>query len=267
MSHTSYTGRMVEIIKQTSHMGTLVIRPISKDIAKALILEHHYSHKWNTPFGLYNFGIFKKDAPQDCLGVAAYGYMKNPRANIFVSDVPGGWMIELNRMWIHDCLGKNAESILISASLKMLRLFDPTIVAVQSFADGKLGCGTIYKASNFQYYGHHLTRFFRDKRTGEIFHGQHLTDSSVTSAFLQKNLDLLLGHLEGFHVKTYRYIYPFHRSFRFTGGKRQPYPEYEKGSSPVEVKINPDHLVGRLSNVLLRQARKYANRSTPKNSL
>ena len=266
MSHTSYTGRMVEIVKQTSHMGTLVIRPVSKDIAKDLIVKNHYSHKWNTPFGLYNFGIFRQDSPQECLGVAAYGYMKNPRANIFVSDVPGGWIIELNRMWIDDRLGRNAESILISASLKLLRLFDPTIVAVQSFADGRLGCGTIYKAANFQYYGHHLTCFFRDKRTGEIFQAQSLTDSSVTSTFLRRNLDLLLGHLEGFRVKTYRYIYPFHRSFRFTARKRQPYPAYERGSSPIEMKIDPDHLVGRLSNVLLRQAQKYANRSVPKDS-
>lgn len=266
MSHTSYTGRMVEIVKQTSHMGTLVIRPVSKDIAKDLIVKNHYSHKWNTPFGLYNFGIFQQDSPQECLGVASYGYMKNPRANIFVSDVPGGWIIELNRMWIDDRLGKNAESILISASLKLLRLFDPTIVAVQSFADGRLGCGTIYKAANFQYYGHHLTCFFRDKRTGEIFQAQSLTDSSVTSTFLRRNLDLLLGHLEGFRVKTYRYIYPFHRSFRFTARKRQPYPAYERGSSPIEMKIDPDHLVARLSDVLLRQARKYANRSVPKDS-
>lgn len=266
MSHTSYTGRMVEIVKQTSHMGTLVIRPVSKDIAKDLIVKNHYSHKWNTPFGLYNFGIFRQDSPQECLGVAAYGYMKNPRANIFVSDVPGGWIIELNRMWIDDRLGRSAESILISASLKLLRLFDPTIVAVQSFADGRLGCGTIYKAANFQYYGHHLTCFFRDKRTGEIFQAQSLTDSSVTSTFLRRNLDLLLGHLEGFRVKTYRYIYPFHRSFRFTARKRQPYPAYERGSSPIEMKIDPDHLVGRLSNVLLRQAQKYANRSVPKDS-
>ena len=58
-------------------------------------------------------------------------------------------------MWIDDTLGKNAESVLIAASLKLLRKADPNIVAVQSFADGRLGCGTIYKASNFRYYGFH----------------------------------------------------------------------------------------------------------------
>lgn len=247
----------LEIRKQTSHMGTLIIRPVSKEIAKDLIIRNHYSHKWVSAFGLYNFGIFTSEKPEECLGAAVYGYMKNPRANIFVSDVPGGWIIELNRMWIDDRLGKNAESILISASLKLLRLFDPSIVAVQSFADGRLGCGTIYKAANFQYYGYHITRFFRDKRTGEVFHDQSLTDGTVASRFVQKNLDLLLGHLEAFRVKTYRYIYPFHRSFIFTGRKQQPYPPYEKGSTPVTAMIKPDHLVGRLTTVLKGLAEKY----------
>lgn len=247
----------LEIRKKTSHMGTLIIRPVSKALAKDLVIRNHYSRKWASAFGLYNFGIFAEEQPEECLGVAVYGYMKNPRANIFVSDVPGGWIIELNRMWIDDRLGKNAETILISASLKLLRLFDSSIVAVQSFADGRLGCGTIYKAANFDYYGYHITRFFRDKRTGEVFHDQSLTDGTVASRFVQKNLDLLLGHLEAFQVKTYRYIYPFHRSFIFTGRKQQPYPPYEKGSTPVTAMIKPDHLVGRLTTVLQTLAAKY----------
>lgn len=53
----------LEIRKQTAHMGMLIIRPVSKTLAKDLIIRNHYSHKWNTPFGLYNFGIFKETAP------------------------------------------------------------------------------------------------------------------------------------------------------------------------------------------------------------
>lgn len=247
----------LEIRKQTTHMGMLIIRPVSKTLAKDLIIRNHYSHKWNTPFGLYNFGIFKETAPDECLGVAVYGWPKCPRAKNYISDVPNGWMCELNRMWIDDVLGKNAETILISASLKLLRLFDSSIVAVQSFADGRLGCGTIYKASNFQYYGYHITRFFRDKKTGEIFHEQDLSNSACRTRFLRKNIDLLLGQLECFDTKTYRYIYPFHRSFTFTGAKRKPYPPYEKGTTPGVEKIKPDHLVGRLTTVLKGLAEKY----------
>ena len=132
-----------------------------------------------------------------------------------------------------------------------------SIVAVQSFADGRLGCGTIYKAANFDYYGYHITRFFRDKLTGEVFQGQGLSNADCRSRFLHKNIDLLLGKLGCFDVKTYRYMYPFHKSFVFTGTKKKPYPPYEKGTTSGVEKIKPDHLVGRLTTVLQALAAKY----------
>ena len=146
------------IVKETSTLGKLIIKGVPKEEAKRMIVENHYSHKWNEGgFGKYNFGVFRAEEPDKCLGVAVYGYMKNPAAKIFTHPNPKAWVCELNRMWIDDTLGKNAESVLIAASLKLLRKADPNIVAVQSFADGRLGCGTIYKASNFRYYGFHYT--------------------------------------------------------------------------------------------------------------
>lgn len=160
----------MEIYKQTS-LGNLIIKEVSKALAKELIIEHHYSHKWNDGgFGKFNYGIFREEEPDKCLGVAVYGLMKTPYAKIFSHPNPSAWMCELNRMWIDDTLGHNAESILIAASIKLLRKTDPTCVAIQSFADGRLGCGTIYKAANFTYYGFHYTIFCRNKRSGEVIH-------------------------------------------------------------------------------------------------
>lgn len=81
-------------------------------------------------------------------------------------------------MWIDDTLGHNAESVLIAASMKLLRKLDSDCVAVQSFADGRLGCGTIYKAANFRYYGFHYTRFLCNRQTGEIIHEQTFINST-----------------------------------------------------------------------------------------
>ena len=128
--------------------------------------------------------------------------MKNPAAKIFTHPNPKAWVCELNRMWIDDTLGKNAESVLIAASLKLLRKADPNIVAVQSFADGRLGCGTIYKASNFRYYGFHYTRFLRNKRTEEIIHEQNLTDTTSLSTYLRSNIAYLIGDLEVLQIKN-----------------------------------------------------------------
>lgn len=239
-----------EIYKDTSTLGRLLIKPVCKIQAKKMIIENHYSHKWNDGgFGVYNFGIFRADEPDQCLGVAVYGYMKNPAARIFTHPNPKAWMCELNRMWIDDELGHNAESILIAASIKLLRRLDPNIVAIQSFADGRLGCGTIYKAANFQYYGFHLTKFLRNARSGEIIHEQIFTNSRAPSGFLRANVGMLLGDFEVFEVKTYRYIYPLDKKFCFSKPQK-PYPAYDKGMESTEWKRDRSKMIERCIGIL-----------------
>ena len=219
-------------------------------MAKELIIKHHYSHKWNDPsFGKYNYGIFRLQDPDRCLGVAAYGYMKNPKARIFTHPNPNAWMCELNRMWIDDTLGHNAESILIAASIKLLRRQAKNCVAIQSFADGRLGCGTIYKASNFRYFGFHKTRFLRNKRTGEVTHHQIFDNATAPSCFLRANIGFLLGDYEVMTVKTYRYIYPLDKHFQFRM-KEKPYPAYEKGELPDVWKRDKSKLVQQCISIL-----------------
>lgn len=223
------------MVKKTSSLGTLLIKPVDKQTAKHLIVEHHYSHKWNDGgFGVYNFGIYRIEDPDNCLGVAVYGYMKQPKAKIFSHPNPQAWMCELNRLWISDELGKNAETVMISCSIKLLHKIDPNVVAVQSFADGRLGCGTIYKAANFRYYGFHFTKFLRHRRTGEISHHQNFTNTQQRGCYLRNNIAYLLHDFDVFQVKTYRYIYPLCPKFVFTKGREQPYPAYEKGELPCE---------------------------------
>lgn len=248
------------IRKQTTHLGQLVIKPISKETAHRLIVAGHYSHSWRTNFGRFCFGLFREGAEEevDCLGAAVFGCMKMPRARIFECGVPGGWMCELNRFWVSDVLGKNAESVFLGAALRLLHRADPTIVAVQSFADGRCGCGTIYKAVNFTYYGYHYTVFFRHVRSGEVYHEQVLTNAACPAGMLRANAALLVGDLQAFEVKTYRYILPLHRSFRYIGaGKAQPYPPYERGAREVAYTINAGRLAPRLTAVMQKLLRRY----------
>lgn len=247
---TDSKNQPLQIIKDTSAHGRLIIKPVGKSLAKEMIINNHYSHKWNDGgFGIYNFGIFRASEPERCLGVAVYGYMKNPQARIFAHPDPKAWMCELNRMWIDDELGRNAESILIAASIKLLHRIDPSCVAVQSFADGRLGCGTIYKAANFRYYGYHLTRFLRNTRSGEFIHEQIFTNTSSPSGFLRANVGMLLGDFEIYVVKTYRYIYPLDKRFRFIKPEK-PYPAYDKGMEQTEWKRDRTKMIERCIGIL-----------------
>lgn len=222
------------IFKKTSSLGNLIIKEVPKHLAKDLIITNHYSHKWNDgSFGVYNFGIFREEEPERCLGVAVYGHVKNQNGKLFTHPNPNAWMCELNRMWIDDVLGHNAETVLIGASIRLLRKLDKNLVAIQSFADGRLGCGTIYKAANFKYYGFHYTRFCKNKRTGEMVHEQILSNMTCPTGYLRSNIHYLVGDMEIYQVRTYRYIYPLCKHFKCKF-KEILFPEYQKGIEKIE---------------------------------
>lgn len=240
---------MDEIVRKTSSLGELVIKQVSKELAKEMIIRNHYSHKWNDGgFGKYNFGIFRK-GDERCLGVAVYGYMKNPKAGIFTHPNPKSWMCELNRMWIDDELGKNAETVLIGASIKLLRKLDPDCVAIQSFADGRLGCGTIYKAANFRYYGFHYTRFLVNQSTGEVVHEQLFTNTTSPAGYIRNNVGYLLKEFKIYTVRTYRYIYPLDKKNIFRKAEK-PYPEYNKGMDEVKWERDIQKIKERLKRLI-----------------
>ena len=160
----------MEVTRCTKNLGTLIIRSVEKKLAKSIIIENHYSHKWNDSFGIMNFGIFRESSDK-CLGVAVFGRMMNSHSFKSISDdLEKNEIVELNRLWVDDCLGHNAESLFIGACFKILRSEYPEIKTVQSFADGRLGVGTIYKATNFKYFGVHKTSFYENTVTGEVTH-------------------------------------------------------------------------------------------------
>lgn len=229
------------IEKNSKNLGKVTMKEVDYELAKEMIIKNHYSHKWNGYFGKINIGIFKEDR---LLGVASFGSMMNSGAYKNITDYGPESLIELNRLWIDDELGFNAETILLGASWKIIRACYPEVKFVQSFADGRLGCGTIYKASNFKYYGYHTTLFYEDKDTGEVHHKVSLENTKSPSGFLLKNADYLNGKLKPFYVKTYRYIYPLYKKTDVKL-KEEPYPPYDKGINYVD-HVQPNALLARL---------------------
>lgn len=225
-------------------MGELIIKEIPYDVAKDITIKNHYSKKWNTAFGKYNFGIFKDD---ELLGVAVYGNLMNPNSYKNWSDfVEKGQVIELNRMWIDDKLGHNAETILIGATFKYFKMVYPEIKIIQTFADGRLGCGTIYKASSFNYYGYRKTLFFEDVENGSVYHKVPMENSGRPKGFLELNRLFLDGRLKPFHVKTYRYGFILDKRLRKKINlQEEPYPEYDKGIEYVDDYVHPKGLLAR----------------------
>lgn len=230
-----------EITKVSHVLGTLVMHEIDFETAKDMIIKNHYSKKWNTSFGKINIGIFKEGR---LLGAAVFGNLMNPNSYKNITDYGEGSVIELNRLWVDDELGMNTETIFISSSFKIIKQDYPDIRFVQSFADGRLGNGTIYRASNFRYFGYEETLFYEDKETGEVFHKVPLENTKRPLGMLSKNVRYLNGMLKPFKVKTYKYIYPLYKRDKIKL-KELPYPEYDKGIIETNYK-HSNSLIARL---------------------
>lgn len=229
--------------------STFTIERIDKGVARDLIVANHYSGTWNTAFGVYSFGIFYSG---ELVGALAYGNPMNTGSVGSLADLPPDAVTELNRMWISDVLGPNTETAALARTMRWLKNH-AGIQLVQTFADGRLGCGTVYKAANFGYYGHDRTLFFRDLTTGEPEHGTQFTITGDSRRFgefprpmVARNLRLVSGDLEAFTVKTYRYLYPLTKyARRRILLKREPYPAYDKGETVLPDYVPPASQIAR----------------------
>lgn len=228
---------MTIITKQTKHMGELVFKEISKEESKPLIIKNHYSHKWGSAFGVINVGVFRDNR---LLGVAVFGHMMNPNSFNKIADIEKNQIIELNRLWIDDELGHNAETITLGASWKILKRDYPHIKLVQSFADGRLGVGTIYKAANFKYYGKSTARFYENQITGEIKHGALYDDGRHPKAMIKHSYDILNNEIQQLKVNSYRYIYKLDKKVNIKL-KEKEYPKYSKGFKLSEPRWSENH--------------------------
>lgn len=188
-----------------SELEKLDVRPVSKGVARELIVANHYSKTWNTAFGLQNYGIYRD---RELLGVAVYGHAMNPRAWDGVANIDNEKCLELNRLWIDDILGANVETWFISQTFRFLKKDGYRLI--QSFADGRLGVGTIYQAANFTYHGSHETIFHKTE-DGTVWHNATFNNSAKARGMLFRNMFFLTQNVKTFTVKTYRYLYGLDR--------------------------------------------------------
>lgn len=211
-----------------SELEKLDVRPVSKSVARELIVANHYSKTWNTAFGLHNYGIYCNDK---LLGVAVYGYAMNPQAWDGVTSIENTKCIELNRLWVDDILGSNVETWFLAKTFRLLRQEGYRLI--QSFADGRLGVGTIYQAANFSYYGSHKT-LFHQTEDGAVWHNSIFKDTRKGRVMLYRNMFFITENVTTFTVKTYRYLYPLDRGAKKSIMLRSlPYPKERLGMMVV----------------------------------
>jgi hypothetical protein len=137
------------------------IRPVSKLVAKELIIKNHYSHKWtlcSVAYGIFykNYSVKFITETEKLIGVCVYGSPVGRSASTsFSSLVKSTEILELTRLWLEDGHGKNIESWFISQTFKFLRKNFPHIKLILSYSDQEqYHRGIIYQAVGFYYQGY-----------------------------------------------------------------------------------------------------------------
>jgi hypothetical protein len=135
-----------DVEMDTFDKDRVILRPISKGVAKETILKNHYSHTW--PAAVVCLGLF---VDEKLNGVSVFG----PSATSHMANsLPSPNYFELQRLFSFDWAGKNIESHMISKSIKYIKTEYPNIDCLISFADPEQGhSGTIYQATNWLYCG------------------------------------------------------------------------------------------------------------------
>lgn len=206
---------------------------IDKNIAKTLIIENHYSHKWTSC--RYAIGLFDGDK---LIGVAVYGFpvgrqtVKSITPNLNNSDV-----LELTRLWLVDEAPKNSESYFLGQTFKWLR--DNTNVKVLiSYSDPmQEHLGIIYQATNWLYQGNStmLIKGYLHKINGETMHPRSVVALYGTIKVDElKKIDPNYERIE--MKKKHRYLYILHKKDRNKiiselKHKILPYPKNNLNSS------------------------------------
>lgn len=120
------------------------VLPLDSRLARDTVEREHYLHR--KPTVSFAYGLFDG---RKLVGVVIFG--TPPSRHLQVSACPSdpALVLELNRLWVDDSEGKNAESWFVSRALSAL---PPRIVV--SYADtAHQHAGYVYRALNFDYAG------------------------------------------------------------------------------------------------------------------
>jgi len=131
------------------------VEHINRKAVTTFIEKHHYSHNINGIQSYYHFGLYTEGnfGLPKMIGAMLYAMPSMPDTAAKYNPINPRRCMELRRLVCIDDTPKNTESYFIGKTLRWLKQ-NTDIEVIVSFADQHYGhSGTIYKASNFDYFG------------------------------------------------------------------------------------------------------------------
>jgi len=155
----------------TACVRDLHVIPMAKSDAAYICKTQHYLRR--RPPMSFAVGLFDAELFGRLLGVVTFGVPASRHLMMSACRTHPEFVLELNRLWVHDDCARNTESFFVSRALRTL---PPRIIV--SYADSAYGHrGYIYRALSFKYAG--TTDMDRKTpRFDYITPGKHSRDTS-----------------------------------------------------------------------------------------
>lgn len=209
-------------------LSKIKVAPIGKRAAKRIVIENHYMKTW--PMGnLLSLGVWYDDHVK---GVMVFGKSSgtNKKVKLFDNRIAKNEIIEMQRMWLSDDLGHNAESKSLGLAMKLFKKYSPEIKVIWTYAGGcKNDCGIVYQASGFCYLGSEPCNDFYLTSKGEYKNLISAKRFGRVPKDLKTNEDIgkhLFGNGKMIKSKRYYYFYPVDKAIRrIMKKKSKPFPK------------------------------------------
>ena len=236
--------------KEYTDISKLSVRPISKSVAKDIIIKNHYSGIWTKVS--YCLGLYIEDnshsffsSTDKLIGVATYGDPIGRHSGQSISELlDRKEVLELTRLFVFDGYGCNIESWFVGQTFKWLKTHAKHIKGLISYSDPKAGhLGTVYQSTNWVYLGNRIrpndSWLFKFAENGEWQHGRTIFPYYGTNN--PTKIQKVIG--KTFWIKKeprkHRYIYILDKSKKSRILKSLKYPSlpYPKQSELFEEEI------------------------------
>ena len=231
----------------------VILYPISKEVARNIIIQNHYSHSWTKcaiAFGVYyrekTNSFFEENGSERLIGAIVYGDPVGRLVAASVSPLLGqGDVLELTRLWLADGYGSNIESYCVGQTFKYIRKHMVDVKCIISYSDPEAGHkGIIYQALNFLYQGTETRKvdsyWYRiDQREG------WLHPRTISARYGTTNDDALLKMFpDGFQkremLRKHRYVLFLRNRNKYISTlthKILPYPKNETKLDEVIIQV------------------------------
>lgn len=153
--------------------GRIALEVAGRNWLNGMATAHHYMHRpvhcRAVPFGWavrFDGELYQPDGAPSGLIVFASIHYTRLRGEFGYPGLPTKWQVlSLSRLWLHDNLPRNSETVVIAKALKLvqarwLEVHPPVdwsqpyqIRKVISYSDTRYHQGTIYRAANFREVG------------------------------------------------------------------------------------------------------------------